>query len=138
MTLLRWLSTSTQALKPLELIGEHPEGDRLTLPTGALVFRRGEPVQAIHVVEKGLVELSSGPRNRIRYGPGQLFFYEDLVTTNQFHSRDAKALTPLSLIRLNRTGFLTLIHRHPTLVVDLIAQQHTRLRQQRADARYFY
>lgn len=95
-------------------------------------------MQAIHVVEQGLVELSSGPRNRIRYGPGQLFFYEDLVTTNQFHSRDAKALTPLSLIRLNRTGFLTLIHRHPTLVIDLIAQQHTRLRQQRADARYFY
>lgn len=138
MSFLQWLRTSTQSLKPLELIGEHPDGDRLTLPTGALVFQRGEPVQAIHVVEQGLVELSSGPRNRIRYGHGQLFFYEDLVTTNQFHSRDAKALTPLSLIRLNRTSFLTLIHRHPTLVVDLIAQQHSRLRQQRADARYFY
>ena len=102
------------------------------------MFRRGEPVQAIHIVHLGLVELSSGPRNRIRYGPGELFFYEDLVITNQFHSRDAKALTPLSLIRLNRSGFLTLIHRHPTLVVELIAQQHTRLRQQRADARHFY
>jgi len=122
----------------IELIGEHPEADRLTLPTGAYVFRRDEPVQAIHIVHLGLVELSSGPRNRIRYGPGELFFYEDLVITNQFHSRDAKALTPLALIRLNRSGFLTLIHRHPTLVVELIAQQHTRLRQQRADARHFY
>ena len=122
----------------IELIGEHPEADRLTLPTGAYVFRRGESVQAIHIVHLGLVELSSGPHNRIRYGPGELFFYEDLVITNQFHSRDAKALTPLSLIRLNRSGFLTLIHRHPTLVVELIAQQHTRLRQQRADARHFY
>ena len=122
----------------IELIGEHPEADRLTLPTGAYVFRRGEPVQSIHIVHLGLVELSSGPRNRIRYGPGELFFYEDLVITNQFHSRDAKALTPLALIRLNRSGFLTLIHRHPTLVVELIAQQHTRLRQQRADARHFY
>ena len=122
----------------LELIGEHPEADRLTLPTGACVFRRGEPVQAIHIVQQGLVELSYGPQNRIRYGSGELFFYEDLVTTNQFHSRDAKAMTPLALIRLNRSGFLTLIHRHPTLVVELIAQQHTRLRQQRADARHFY
>ena len=122
----------------LELIGEHSEADRLTLPTGASVFRRGDPVQAIHIVEQGLVELSGGPRNRIRYGSGELFFYEDLVTTNQFHSRDAKAMTPLALIRLNRSGFLTLIHRHPTLVVELIAQQHTRLRQQRADARHFY
>ena len=122
----------------IELLGEHPEADRLTLPTGACVFRRGELVQAIHIVQQGLVELSSGPRNRIRYGSGELFFYEDLVTTNQCHSRDAKALTPLAVIRLNRSGFLTLIHRHPTFVVELIAQQHTRLRQQRADARHFY
>ena len=129
------MSRSSNAL---ELIGEHPEADRLTLPTGACVFRRGEPVQAIHIVQQGLVELSYGPQNRIRYGSGELFFYEDLVTTNQFHSRDAKAMTPLALIRLNRSGFLTLIHRHPTLVVELIAQQHTRLRQQRADARHFY
>ena len=122
----------------IELLGEHPEADRLTLPTGACVFRRGEPAQAIHIVQQGLVELSSGPLNRIRYGTGELFFYEDLVTANQFHSRDAKALTPLAVIRLNRSGFLTLIHRHPTFVVELIAQQHTRLRQQRADARHFY
>jgi CRP/FNR family cyclic AMP-dependent transcriptional regulator len=129
------LSRSSNAL---ELIGEHPEADRLTLPTGACVFRRGEPVHAIHIVQQGLVELISGPRNRIRYSAGELFFYEDLVTANQFHSRDARALTPLALIRLNRSGFLALIHRHPTLVVELIAQQHTRLRQQRADARHCY
>ena len=95
-------------------------------------------MQAIHIVQQGLVELISGPRNRIRYSAGELFFYEDLVTANQFHSRDARALTPLALIRLNRSGFLALIHRHPTLVVGLIAQQHTRLRQQRADARHCY
>ncbi len=122
----------------IDLIVGHPEADRLTLPTGACAFRRGEPVQAVYIVHQGLVELSSGPRNRIRYSSGELFFYEDLVITNQFHSREAKALTPLALIRLNRSGFLTLIHRHPTLVVELIAQQHTRLRQQRADARHFY
>ena len=132
------LTALSRSSNALELIGEHAEADRLTLPTGACVFRRGEPVQAIHIVQQGLVELISGPRNRIRYGAGELFFYEDLVTTNQFHSRDARALTPLALIRLNRSGFLALIHRHPTLVVELIAQQHTRLRQQRADARHFY
>ena len=132
------LSASIRQRSPLELIGEQRDSDRFTLPTGASVFRRGEPVFAIHVVEKGLVELDGGPRNHARYGPGELFFYGDLVTGNQFHSRDAKALTPLSLIRLDRTGFLTLIHRHPTLVVDLIAQQHKRLRQQRAGALHVY
>ncbi|GIS14286.1 MAG: hypothetical protein CM15mP116_08690 [Synechococcus sp.] len=67
LLLVGGLVTSSRVSNALELIGEHPEADRLTLPTGACVFRRGEPVQAIHIVHQGLVELSSGPRNRIRY-----------------------------------------------------------------------
>ena len=89
-------------------------------------------------MEQGLVELAGGRGSRVRYGTGELFFYEDLVSPDQRHSRDAQALTPLALIRLDRTGFLTLIHQHPTLLVDLIALQHRRLRQQRADARHVY
>lgn len=132
------MSASTNNQTPLALISAHRESDRWTLPTGSLVFRRGDAVDAIHVVEQGLVELDGGPGARVRYGPGQLFFYEDLVSPDQCHSRNARALTPLALIRLDRTGFLTLIHRHPTLVVDLIAQQHRRLRQQRADSRHVH
>ena len=59
---------------PLELIHEQPEVDRLTLPAGTTVFRAGETVQFIHVIERGWVELSSGPLNRIRFGPSELFF----------------------------------------------------------------
>ena len=132
------MNAATHPKTPLALISEQREIDRWTLPTGAPVFRRGDCVDAIYVVEQGLVELEGGPGSRVRYGIGELFFYEDLVSQDQRHSRDAKALTPLALIRLDRNGFLTLIHRHPTLVVDLIAQQHRRLRQQRADARHVY
>ena len=89
-------------------------------------------------MEQGLVELAGGRGSRVRYGTGELFFYEDLVLPDQCHSRDAKALTPLALIRLDCTGFLNLIHQHPTLLVDLIALQHRQLRQQRADARHVY
>ena len=102
------------------------------------MFRQGDFVDAIYVVEQGLVELAGGRGSRVRYGTGELFFYEDLVLPDQCHSRDAKALTPLALIRLDRTGFLNLIHQHPTLLVDLIALQHRQLRQQRADARHVY
>jgi CRP-like cAMP-binding protein len=42
------------------------------------------------------------------------------------------------LFRLSRSNFLALIHRHPTLVLQLLSKQHSRLRQQRADARHFY
>ena len=124
--------------KPISLIGHDPAADRLTVPTGTAVFRRGEAVRAIYVVQQGYVELSSGPRNRLRYGPGELFFYEDLVDSVEVHSRDAKALTPLALLRLDRVSFLTLIHRHPTLVLDLLELQHARLREQRIDACHFY
>ena len=132
------LTASSALGTPIELIGAHPEVDRLTLPTGAEIFYRGEPVQFIHLVERGLVELCSGSMQRIRYGPGELFFYGDLVGANEYHRWDAKALTPLSLLRLNRVSFLSLIHRHPTLVLQLLSKQHGRLRQQRADARHFY
>ena len=132
------LRASTTKATPLQLFLDHPEGDRLTLPTGSFVYRQGEQVQAVYVVQLGLVELSTGLRNRIRYGQGELFFYRDLVETSEFHSCDAKALTPLSLIRLNRASFLTLIHKHPTLVLDLLGRQHARLREQRVDACHFY
>ena len=112
--------------------------DRLTLPTGTTLFSAGEPVQFIHVIERGSVELSSGPSNRIRFGPSELFFYEDLIDPTECHSRDATAVTPVSLFRLSRTNFLALIHGHPTLVLQLLSKQHNRLRQQRTDARHFY
>ena len=136
-SLISTLSASAP-LTPLELIQEQPEVDRLTLPTGTTVFRAGDPVQFIHVIERGLMELSSGPLNRIRFGRGELFFYGDLVDAAECHSRDATAVTPVSLFRLSRTNFLALIHRHPTLVLQLLSKQHSRLRQQRADARHFY
>ena len=132
------LASSIASEPAIALIGGQSDVERLTLPTGTLIFRQGEPVQSIHLVERGLVELGNEPLNRIRYGPGELFFYEDLVGSNEYHSRDARALTPLSLLRLSRTSFLSLIHRHPTLVLHLLSKQHSRLRQQRSDARHFY
>ena len=130
--------SASAPLTPLELIQEQPEVDLLTLPTGTTVFRAGETVQFIHVVERGWVELSSGPLNRIRFGPSELFFYEDLIDPIECHSRAATAVTPVSLFRLSRTNFVALIHRHPTLVLQLLSKQHNRLRQQRTDARHFY
>ena len=130
--------SASAPLTPLELIQEQPEVDRLTLPTGTSVFRAGETVQFIHVIERGWVELSSGPLNRIRFGPSELFFYEDLIDTTESHSRDATAVTPVLLFRLSRTNFLALIHGHPTLVLQLLSKQHNRLRQQRTDARHFF
>ena len=101
--------SASAPLTPLELIQKQPEVYRLTLPVGAIDFSSGE-----------------------------LSFYEDLVGGTECHSRDATAVTPVSLFRLSRSNFLALIHRHQTLVLQLLSKQHSRLRQQRADARHFY
>ena len=130
--------SASAPLTTLELILEQPEADRLTLPTGTTVFCVGETVKFVHVIERGWVELSIGELKRIRFGPSELFFYEDLIDPTDSHSRDATAVTPVSLFRLSRTNFLELIHRHPTLVLQLLSKQHNRLRQQRTDARHFY
>ena len=84
------------------------------------------------------MELGNGSLNRIRFGSGELFFYEDLVDGAECHSRDATEVTPVSLSRMSRSKFLALIHRHPTWCCNCCRKQHSRLRQQRADARHFY
>jgi CRP-like cAMP-binding protein len=48
------------------------------------------------------------------------------------------ARTPVELVRLGRLRFLNLLHNHPTLAVQLIGQQHERLREQRASGTCAY
>ena len=73
------MSASPNSKTPLALISEHRDSNRWTLPTGSMVFRDGDFADAIYVVEQGLVELDGGQGSRVRYGIGELFFYEDLV-----------------------------------------------------------
>ena len=122
----------------VQLIAEHRNVDQLLLPTGNILFERGESATALYALERGLVELTTGGRDRLRYGDGEVFFYEDLVTDDARHSRTARAITPVQALRLDRNSFLELIHGHPTLVLSLLSAQHRRLREQRLDATHFY
>tara|TARA_Y100001968_G_scaffold325652_1_gene367288 strand:+ start:1600 stop:1785 length:186 start_codon:yes stop_codon:yes gene_type:complete len=60
----------------------------------------------------------------MRYGPGEFFFYKDLVDSENFHRTEAIAITPVSLMSLNRSEFCELIHKHPTLVLKLLDRQY--------------
>lgn len=122
----------------VQLIAEHRNHDELILPTGSVLFRRGVVAHSIYAIERGLVELSSGGRDRLRYGDGEVFFFEDLIGELQRHSRTATAITPVHAFCLDRNSFMELIHRHPTLVLTLLGRQHARLREQRLDAAHFY
>lgn len=122
----------------VQLIAEHRNVDQLLLPTGSILFERGEMANALYAIQRGLVELTSDGRDRLRYQDGEVFFYEDLVADDARHSRTAKAITPVHALRLDRKSFLELIHTHPTLVLTLLSGQHRRLREQRLDAAHFY
>ena len=122
----------------VQLIAEHRNVDLLLLPTGSILFERGESVSALYAIERGLVELTTGGRDRLRYGDGEVFFYEDLAAEDAHHSRTARAITPVQVLRLDRNSFVELIHRHPTLVLSLLSGQHRRLREQRLGAAHFY
>ena len=122
----------------VQLIAEHRNHDELILPTGSLLFSRGTLASSIYAIERGLVELTSGGRDRLRYGDGEVFVFEDLLAERQRHSRTATAITPVHAFSLDRNSFMELIHQHPTLVLTLLGRQHARLREQRLDAAHFY
>ena len=122
----------------VQLIAEHRNVEQVLLPTGSILFERGESATSLYAIERGLVELTTGGRDRLRYGDGEVFFYEDLVADDAHHSRTARAITPVQVLRLDRNSFFELIHGHPTLVLSLLSGQHRRLREQRLDASHFY
>lgn len=132
------LPATTSMPTAVQLIAEHRNHDELILPTGSLLFRRDSFATSIFAIERGLVELTSGGRDRLRYGDGEVFFFEDLLGERKRHSRTATAITPLHAFSLDRNSFTELIHQHPTLVLTLLGRQHARLREQRLDAAHFY
>lgn len=124
---------------PVELFADQQDGDLLTYPTGGLLFRVGDPVDAVYALQRGMVELSAeGETGKLRYSAGEIFSYEDLAGSRLVHSHDARALTPVEVVRLPKARFVELILRHPTIVLALLERQHSRLREQRLEARHYY
>ena len=115
------------------------DGDLLTYPTGSVIFRLGDAADFVYALQRGIVELSAETdAGKLRYGAGEIFSYEDLAGSDLTHSHDARALTPVEVVRLPRAQFVELILRHPTIVLALLERQHSRLREQRLEARHYY
>ena len=132
------LATSTLPT-PVELFVVQQDGDLLMYPTGSVIFRSGDAADFVYALHRGMVELSAETdAGKLRYGAGEIFSYEDLAGSDLTHSHDARALTPVEVVRLPRAQFVELILRHPTIVLALLERQHSRLREQRLEARHYY
>jgi CRP-like cAMP-binding protein len=123
---------------PVDLMATQVDSETLSFATGAAVFRRGQPADAIYGVRRGIVEVISAEGDKLCCRPGELFSYEDIVWKDGTYRNDALARTPVELVRLDRLRFLNLLHNHPTMAIQLIGQQHERLREQRASGTCAY
>jgi len=132
------MTATLSITSPIELMAAQVDCEILTLPTGAKVFSRGERADSIYGARRGIVELVGEGGEKLCYRPGELFSYQDIVWGDGCYRNEALARTPVEILRLDRLRFLNLLHNHPTLAVQLIGQQHTRLREQRASGTCCY
>jgi len=123
---------------PIELMATQVDSETVSFVTGAVIFSRGQAADAIYGVRRGIVEVVSAAGDKLCCRPGELFSYEDIVWKDGVYRNDAIARTPVELVRLDRLRFLNLLHNHPTMAVQLIGQQHERLREQRASGTCAY
>ena len=129
---------SVSITTPLELMAAQVDCEVLTLPTGSKVFSRGSRADSIYGVRRGIIEVISESGEKLCYRPGELFSYQDILWRDGIYRNEAAARTPVEILRLDRLRFLNLLHNHPTLAVQLISQQHERLREQRSSGTCCY
>jgi CRP/FNR family cyclic AMP-dependent transcriptional regulator len=132
------LVVTLSATTPVDLMATQVDCELLSVPTGVEIFSRGEPADAIYGVRRGIVEVINAAGDKLCCRPGELFSYEDIVWKDGVYRNAAVARTPVELVRLDRLRFLNLLHNHPTMAVQLIGQQHERLREQRASGTCAY
>jgi len=117
---------------PIELMSTQVDSETVSFATGAVIFGRGQAADAIYGVRRGIVEVINAAGDKLCCRAGELFSYEDIVWKDGAYRNDAIARTPVELVRLDRLRFLNLLHNHPTMALQLIGQQHERLREQRS------
>jgi CRP-like cAMP-binding protein len=116
----------------------HRHSEHLTFPTGARLFQRGQPADAIYGIRRGLVDVIDENGIAVLFRQGELISYQDIIWRDGRYRTKAVARTPVEVLRLDRLSFLNLLHFHPTLAVKLLGQQHDRLREQRANGTLCY
>lgn len=100
---------------------------------GRAIYRRGEPGEALHLIESGQVSVEARMANGAiqtlgTLGPGE-FFGETSLLTGEAHGTDVVAQTDVVAWSLGRTDFETLVLRYPSLALNLSRLLSQRLRE---------
>ena len=112
-----------------------PSFEQVELKSGEIVFRQGEPGDALFIIIHGTVRVfleQGGQSHEIAcLGPGECFG-EMALLTGEPRSADVQAMTDLVLLKLFRDRFDQLIKKHPSLGVNFAGLLASRLQQTNA------
>jgi CRP/FNR family cyclic AMP-dependent transcriptional regulator len=101
-------------------------------PSSSIVFRNGDPGDAMYVIDEGKVRISITDADGhmitlAELGPGD-FFGEMALIDGRGRSADATVLEQTRLAELTREDFLRFIEHDPTVTLELLTALARRLR----------
>ncbi len=103
-----------------------------TFETGEYLFRQGEDGDCMYVIQEGEVEIVANHEGKpVRLavrGPGE-FLGEMAIFEREKRSADARALTHLRVISVDKRNFLTRVHEDPSVAFRLVQQMSRRVRE---------
>ena len=114
----------------------HLLAERLTPvehPAGALLFREGEPNDRFSIIAGGEIEITrqvdeNSERVLQTLGRGDFFGEMSLLFTDSVRSASGRARTPVQLLEMKGRQFDLLLHRRPTLAIEILRSVVSRLR----------
>jgi CRP/FNR family transcriptional regulator, cyclic AMP receptor protein len=100
------------------------QGESATYPSGAIVFRKGDPADHLMVVLHGRIRLSSTASNGKEVlfdfmGPGHCFGEVALIE-GKSRKLDATAVKPSAVFMLRRRHVLACLEAHPEIAIRII------------------
>jgi signal transduction histidine kinase len=104
----------------------------LSFPAGAVIFREGEPGDAIYVIVQGRVEIiqqldDESERHLHSAGPGEIFG-EMAIIQEGVRNATVRAAEPTTVLEIGQWPFLTVLGRSPSLGVRILVRVSNRLR----------
>lgn len=91
----------------------------LCLPGGRLLFRAGEPADALYLLRSGSLGVFDGPTTLVHLVAAGEWVGETSLLSGEPHPLDVRALRDSELLRLDRAAFEALIEQHPKAMLGV-------------------
>ncbi len=105
--------------------------------TGEPIFAQGDPANAVFYIQSGKVKLTvtsmGGKEAVIAHLPETSFFGESALAGQSLRVSSANALAPSTIVRIEKSVMLDLLHREPEFAEQFLAHMLTRNIRMEAD-----